>query len=376
VAPRIERLGLVLVDNVTPEEGGAAGGVLSLFNRPKPEDVTILTRDLALLLRAGARINDALELLAADPDFGRLRSVVADIRARVVSGESFAEALARHEGLFPPMYLALVRVGEASGSLDQVLEVLAGERARGEALRRRLTDAIRYPVFVLGAAGCVLLFFLTFVLPQFASVLQDFGAKVDPIVGVFLNISTFLRGNSDVVLACLALTIATLWLVLRQERVRRGLTNAIVRLPAIRSVMGAYRTALFCRNLGLLLGSGVNLTTTLRILVDMMATTSASTVWSDAADRVRHGSKLSEALAETEALPPMAVRMLRLGDETGQLPMLSGRVAEFYESKLQRTLDRAVGIAGPAAIIAISLVVGGLITSVMTALMSVSQIVG
>lgn len=376
VAQRIERLGLVLVDNVTQEEGGAAGSVFSLFNRPKPEDVTVLTRDLALLLRAGARINDALELLAADPDLGRLRPVVADIRSRVVSGESFAEALVRHEGLFPPMYIALVRVGEASGSLDQVLDVLAGERARSEALRRRLSDAIRYPLFVLGAAGCVLLFFLTFVLPQFASVLQDFGAKVDPIVGVFLNISTFLRGNFDAVLAGLTTAVAATWLVLRQERVRRGLTSAIVRLPAIRNVMGAYRTALFCRNLGLLLGSGVNLTVTLRILVDMMATTGSSTVWSDAADRVRHGSKLSDALAETEALPPMAVRMLRLGDETGQLPMLSGRVAEFYETKLQRTLDRAVGIAGPAAIIAISLVVGGLITSVMTALMSVSQIVG
>lgn len=376
VAQRIERLSLVLVDNVTQQEGGAAGSVFSLFNRPKPEDVTVLTRDLALLLRAGARINDALELLAADPDLGRLRPVVADIRSRVVSGESFAEALARHEGLFPPMYIALVRVGEASGSLDQVLEVLAGERSRSEALRRRLSDAIRYPLFVLGAAGCVLLFFLTFVLPQFASVLQDFGAKVDPIVGVFLNISTFLRGNSDAVLAGLTTAVAATWLVLRQERVRRGLTNAIVRLPAIRNVMGTYRTALFCRNLGLLLGSGVNLTVTLRILVDMMATTGSSTVWSDAADRVRHGSKLSDALAETEALPPMAVRMLRLGDETGQLPMLSGRVAEFYETKLQRTLDRAVGIAGPAAIIAISLVVGGLITSVMTALMSVSQIVG
>lgn len=376
VAQRIERLGLVLVDNVTQEEGGAAGSVFSLFNRPKPEDVTVLTRDLALLLRAGARINDALELLAADPDLGRLRPVVADIRSRVVSGESFAEALARHEGLFPPMYIALARVGEASGSLDQVLEVLAGERARSEALRRRLSDAIRYPLFVLGAAGCVMLFFLTFVLPQFASVLQDFGAKVDPIVGVFLNISTFLRGNSDAVLAGLTTAVATTWLVLRQERVCRGLTNAIVRLPAIRNVMGAYRTALFCRNLGLLLGSGVNLTATLRILVDMMATTGSSTVWSEAAGRVRHGSKLSDALAETEALPPMAVRMLRLGDETGQLPMLSGRVAEFYETKLQRTLDRAVGIAGPAAIIAISLVVGGLITSVMTALMSVSQIVG
>jgi general secretion pathway protein F len=376
VAQRVERLGLVLVDNVTLEEGGAARSAFSLFNKPKAEDVTIFTRDLALLLRAGARINDGLELLAADRDFGRLRPVVADIRSRVVAGESFAEGLSRHEGLFPPMYVALIRVGEASGSLDQVLEVLADERSRTEALKRRLGDAIRYPLFVLGAASCVLLFFLTFVLPQFASVLQDFGAKVDPFILGFLNLSTFLRANSDAVLAIAAAVVAGSWLSLRQESVRRGFMTTLTRLPVIREVMKFYRTALFCRNLGLLLGSGVNLTTTLRILVDMMSSVGPSAVWTDAADRVRHGAKLSDALADTKALPSMAVRMLRLGDETGQLPVLAGRVAEFYEAKLQRTLDRVVGIAGPAAIIVISIVVGGLIVSVMTALMSVSQIVG
>ncbi|MBR0875105.1 type II secretion system F family protein [Bradyrhizobium tropiciagri] len=376
VAARIERLGLVLVDNVTLEEGGPARRAFSLFNAPRAEDVTIFTRDLALLLRAGARINDALELLAADRDFGRLRPVVADVRSRVMAGESFADALVRHQGLFPPMYVALIRVGEASGSLDHVLEVLADERTRTEALKRRLGDAVRYPLFVLGAASCVLLFFLTFVLPQFASVLQDFGAKVDPFIAGFLKLSTLLRANSDAVMAGLAAVIAAAWLLLRQERVRHALISAVTRLPAIREVMKYYRTSLFCRNLGLLLGSGVNLTTTLRILIDMMASVGSTTVWTDATDRVRHGAKLSEALGDTDALPSMAVRMLRLGDETGQLPMLAGRVAEFYEAKLQRTLDRVVGIAGPAAIIVISVVVGGLIVSVMTALMSVSQIVG
>jgi general secretion pathway protein F len=274
------------------------------------------------------------------------------------------------------MYVALIRVGEASGSLDRVLEVLADERTRTEALKRRLGEAIRYPLFVLGAAACVLLFFLTFVLPQFASVLTDFGAKVDPFILGFLNFSTFLRSNSDAVLAMVAIIIGGSWLLLRQHGIRRGLVNTVTRLPAIRQMMTFYRTSLFCRNLGVLLGSGVNLTTTLRILVDMMSAAGPGAVWIDAAERVRHGAKLSAALFDTSALPSMAVRRLRLGDETGQLPMLAGRVAEFYEAKLQRTLDRVVGIAGPAAIIVISIVVGGLIVSVMTALMSVSQIVG
>ena len=125
-----------------------------------------------------------------------------------------------------------------------------------------------------------------------------------------------------------------------------------------------------------MLGCGVNLTASLRILVDIMAVNSAIGPWQAAADRVRHGGKLSEALAASNVLPSMAVRMLRLGEETGQLPVLAGRIAEFYEAKLQRSLDRAVGIAGPVAILTISIVVGGLIVSVMTALLSVTQLVG
>lgn len=133
---------------------------------------------------------------------------------------------------------------------------------------------------------------------------------------------------------------------------------------------------MFCRNLGVLLASGVALTTTLRILADMLATTGRSTAWSRTVDLVRHGGKLSDALAETKALPGMAIRTLRLGEESGQLPMLAERIAEFYEAKLQRSLDRLVGVIGPVAIIGISVIVGGLIVSIMTALMSVSQVVG
>jgi general secretion pathway protein F len=107
-----------------------------------------------------------------------------------------------------------------------------------------------------------------------------------------------------------------------------------------------------------------------------MAATGNVEGWKAAADRVRHGGKLSDALSASSSLPPMALRMLRLGEETGQLPTLSGRVAEFYEAKLQRSLDRIVGIIGPLAIVTISTVVGGLIVSVMTALLSVTQLVG
>jgi general secretion pathway protein F len=375
VARRIEYLGLVPVDTVTEERAEKADSFFTLTQRAKPEDVTVFSLDLALLLKAGARLDDALELLSGDTDVGGLRRTVAKIRAAILSGESFGEALAHHPSLFPPMYIALVRVGEASGTLGQILEVLASERARSEALRRRLGDALRYPAFVLFAAMSVLMFFLLFVLPQFAAVLRDFNAKLDPVVLTFISISEFLRANGAVLAVGLALIVVGLWLLLRRPGPRATIVMTLARLPLIHPMLTYHRTTLFCRNLGVLLASAVPLTTTLRILVDMMSTSSDRAVWTRMVERVRHGGKLSDALTDTAALPTMAVRMLRLGEETGQLPMLASRVAEFYEAKLQRSLDRIVGVAGPVAIIAISIIVGGLIVSVMTSLLSVSQVI-
>jgi general secretion pathway protein F len=375
VAQRIEYLGLVAID--ADAEIQTEGWSLSrALSRPGPAEVTIFTRDLALLLKAGARLNDALELLANDMDAGRLRPVINGIKTALLSGESFAEALAREPTLFPPMYVALVRVGEMSGGLDHILETIGIERSRAEALRRKVTGALQYPAFVLLAAGGVLIFFVTFVLPQFSAVLRDFNAKTDPVIEVFLALSDLLRGHGLEIGAVVAVSVIGGGMAWRRPSVRAGLLTQIARLPVISTIVEFHRAALFSRNLGILLGSGVALTATLRILIDIMTVTGNASAWSAMADRVRHGGRLADALAASAVLPPVAVRMLRLGEETGQLPTLSGRVADFYEEKLQRQLDRVVAIIGPAAIILISVVVGGLIVSVMTALLSVTQVVG
>jgi len=377
VVRQVEYLGLVPIDTVI-EAGRATASRLSLafLTKPRAEDVTIFTRDLALLLKAGARLDAALELLASDKDIGRLRPIVAKTRSSILSGESFAEAISHHPAVFPAIYVALVRVGEASGTLDHILEVLAHERERAEALRRKLAEATRYPAFVFFAASCVLTFFLLFVLPQFGAVLRGFQAKLDPIVVFFLGLSDLVRNHGDLIAAISAIVLATGWILARRADVQRAVFNTMARLPLLKSLLMFHTTGLFCRNLGLLLSSGMTMSAALRILVDMMNRRGRPEAWIRVADRVRHGGKLSDALADAGALPATAVRMLRLGEETGQLATLSSRIAEFYEAKLQRSLDRIVGIAGPAAIIGISIIVGGLILSVMTSLLSVSQIVG
>jgi general secretion pathway protein F len=375
VGYRVEYLGMFLIETALDKGASSvSGSALAFFNRARSTEVTLFTRDIALILKAGARLEDGLELLASDMDVGRMRPIVNKLRASILAGESFSEAIGRHPNVFPAMYIALVRVGEASGTLDQILEMLGRERMRSEALRRKITDAIQYPAFILLAACCVLVFFFMFVLPQFSAVLRDFGARTDTALSMFLSFSDFLRGNGFEVIAALAILLAGgLW-ILRQPNLRSKLIAEISRLPGVSSVFQYYRTALFCRSLGILLTSGVALTATLRIVIEIMAVTGSGSIWAATADKVRHGGKLSDALMGSNLLPAMAVRMLRLGEETGQLPTLAGNVAEFYESKLQRSLDRIVGIVGPLAIITISLVVGGLIVSVMTALLSISEI--
>ncbi len=224
VANRIEFLGLVPIETITEARDNYKERFNFSLSRPRAEDVTVFTRDLALLLKAGARIDDALDLLAVDIDIGRLRSVVAQIRGRVLAGESLSEALAHHPSLFPPMYLALVRVGETSGALDHVLDVLGSERSRGEAMRRKVTDALRYPAFVLFAACCVLSFFLLFVLPQFAAVLQDFNAKLDPIVASLFDLSKFVRAHIEIIEIATVVLIVGLWLLFRRATVRARLS--------------------------------------------------------------------------------------------------------------------------------------------------------
>ena len=377
VARRIDYLRLVPVDPIVEESSDRSARLSFNFEkRVRSEDITIFTLDLALLLKAGARLDRALELLATDSDIGRLRSTVGAIRSSILAGESFADALSHHPALFPPIYVSLVRVGEVSGTLQNILQVLASDRSRAETLRRKVADALRYPAFLLFAATCVLVFFLMFVLPQFGAVLHDFGAKIDPIAGSFLRLSEFMNEQKDLIGLAAVVFLLTGLLLVRQAKFRTALLLRVVRLPMIRSILVLHQAAMFCRNLEVLLTAGVPLTASLRIIANMMATWGDDGIWSRVVEQVRQGGKLSEALEESGNMPAMAVRILRLGEETGQLPALAGRVAEFYETKLQRHLDRMVGLVGPLAIITISTIVGGLIVSVMTALLSVTQSVG
>ena len=383
VMTQIEYLGLIPVD--LENAAGKGSGLLAIFTRDYSlkdmfagkagaEDVTIFTRDLALLLRSGVRIDQALELLGDSEMSGALTPVVGKLRASVNAGETFADALGKHPDLFPEVYVSLARIGETSGSLAGVVESLAEERVRVSAMRRKAIDSLRYPAFILCAAFAVLMFFLVFVLPQFAVVLQDLGSKLDPIVAFMLSLSDFVRANGKALGAgagALALAVVA---AVRSRDGRAWMLRQFVKLPGLRAIAMDYRTAVFCRSLGVLLSNGVRLTAALNLVADAVANEGAAEKWEHARARVRQGARLGDALSETTELAPLAVRMLRLGEESGHLAPIAIRAADLFESRVERRLERLVAIIGPAAILLIAVVVGGLVVSLMTSLISIGQL--
>jgi general secretion pathway protein F len=371
VVRRIEYLGHLPIDAEV-----AATGILTRSRRragkqPRSRDVSIFLRQLALLIGAGLTLESALQTLGEDK---ALAGFANGLRASISAGESFAEALERQPSIIDPAYVAMVRVGEASGKLEAVLRAIVEDRTRRELMTDRINSAIRYPLFLIGTATIILLFFLIYVVPQFEPVFKDLGGRLNSGAAVIVAASIWLRGNIDLFLGmCLALVVGT-WLVLSRREWRARIVAAIARLPGISGPMDDRRTARIVGTLGLLLENGVALPTALKILRDVVTEPDYVAAVDRVHEHVRNGRNFADALAETNLLPPLAVRMLRVGDQVGDLASIVRQASHFYEHKLGIGLDRLMGAIGPATIVVVSVVIGTLIVSIMSALLNITEL--
>jgi general secretion pathway protein F len=356
-----------------PGGTGKRSAWASLLPQPaiSQRDVTILLQDLALLLRSGLPLDEGLLLLTENAS-GATARLIAQLRAAIGSGANFAEALESHPATALPELIAVARSGEATGRLDSALEAIAGERLKQERINAQIRTALRYPAFLLLVAAGVLLFFLTAVVPQFADVVRDFGAHQGPLIGAVIAASRALRNHGGAMGSVAALLLLLGALAWRIPRIRRRFLAPLDRFPLLRGIVVLRRTAHFCRTLGILLSSGVNLADALRLMNDSAV---GGERLAAVSDRVRRGERLVDALMEAKLVPPLAARMLRVGEESGALGSVALRCAGYYEAKLAEQVDRLTGIVGPAAVIVISVVIGTLVVSIMETLLSVNQMV-
>jgi general secretion pathway protein F len=373
VLRRIEYLGHLPIETEAATKGllGSSGWNVS---KASARDITIFLRQLALLVGSGLTLEAALQTLADDDGSKAVAKFSGALRSSIATGDGFAEALERHPAIIEPIYVAMVRAGEASGKLDAVLQAIVADRTRKELLGDRINSAIRYPLFLVGSAVLILFFFLLYVVPQFEPVFRDLGGKLNAGAAFVLTASTWLTANLNLFLGGILIVVLALWLVFSRRENRGRLVAIVSRLPGISGPMRDRRTARLIGTLGLLVENGVALPSALKMLRDVVTEPRYIAEVDRIHDQVRNGRRFAEALSESNLLPPLAARMLRVGDETGDLPAITRHAAQFYEHRLGIGLDRLMGAIGPATIILVSVVIGALIVSIMSALLSITEL--
>ena len=372
VLRRIEYLGHLPIEaEVTGKQAlrtGLLGGGL-----PRPREVTIFLRLLALLLGSGLTLEVALQTLEDDAN-KTIARFAGGLRSSISGGDGFAETLEGYASIIEPIYVAMVRAGEMSGKLEVVLRAIVEDRSRREQLAQRISSATRYPMFLVGSAVVILFFFLLVVVPQFEPVFRELGGRLNSGAAFVLAASTGLRSHLDLFLGLCTAAIATGWMILRQPAARARLLAMLGSIPGVAGPMRDRRTARFVGTLGLLVENGVALPAALKILRDIMTEPRYAAAVEQLHEQVRNGRRFVEALAESDLVPPLAVRMLGVGDATGDLSAIARHAAQFYEERLGIGLDRLMGAIGPATIILVSVGIGALVVSIMSALLSITEL--
>jgi general secretion pathway protein F len=282
--------------------------------------------------------------------------------------------LAMHPNLFPPIYVKMIEVAESAGRLEEALTGIARERQRNEGLRRKFMSAISYPLFLMFAAVGVLCFVLLYIVPQFEQTISGFKERLDPADLRVFEISRFFRDNLDLIGIAVAAMLGLFMVLGRLGRGRSIWITLGARIPGIRTVLTYDLTLTFCRTLAILVANGVDISTALRLIRGVVRVPTAAAEIDKVIADVRQGQRLSEALSRRQIVPGHVVQMLRVGEESGTLADSADRIGGFYESKLDTALGRVTAIIGPAMMLIVSFLVAWLIISVMSALISINDL--
>ena len=340
------------------------------------EALASATAELATLLRAGLPLEKALGVIADLGEHPQMGALFADLRKRIKSGESLADALSQHESEVGRFYVNLVRAGEAGGVLDTVLDQLAGHLERMRALREELTSAMVYPLILVVVALASIILLMTFVVPQFAQLFEGAGDALPMPTRITLAVAGAIQAWGWLVPAAVLLA----WLGLRWAWPRPGFRRAWDRfwigVPVIGGLWMRLEVARFARTLGVLLGNGVNLLKGLGIARDTLGNHRLRAGLEQVAQGLRGGDRLSGPLREHAGFPPLAVQLVQVGEESGQLDAMLVRLADIYDAKVQRQLKRALSLLEPMLILVLGVVIGGVVISILLAIMSVNELVG
>lgn len=363
--------------NVPLEAGDAAVGGGSLFAGLQKKTLSgaalvEFTRQLGILLHAGLPLDRALQMLLELPEGERARRVVQRIRDRVRGGASLSRAMEEEHGVFPRLYLSMVRAGEAGGALDSALARLADYLERARKLRESVIGALVYPAFLLfGVLGSLILL-MAFVLPQFAPIFHDMNVPIPLITRVLLALGGFLHEWGLLVLV--VLIVAGLWYAarMRDPERRRAFDARLLRLKVLGPLLLKVDTARLMRTLGSMLQNGVSLLAALNIARQVVANRELAEQLEPAIEAVKGGDSLSHALAAHTAFPRLAVQITTVGEESGELDAMLLRAADTYDGEVRTAIDKMLSALVPVLTIVMALLVAGIMMAILLPLLSLT----
>ena len=327
--------------------------------------LTVWTRQLAGLVGAGLPLERALTALADDAEDPRQRDLVAQLRSEVNAGHSFAHALSTAPREFDDVYRAVVGAGEQGGALGQVLDKLADDLEERQALKSKLIGASLYPAIVSGIALLIVIFLVTYVVPQVASVFTSSRRALPLLTVAMLALSQFVRDWGWLVALGVAGGITALLLLRRQDAVRLRMDAAWLRLPLVGRLARGYNAARFAGTLAMLAGAGVPILKALQAAAETLGNRAMRADALDALVQVREGAPLASALAAKKRFPGLLAMFARLGEQTGQLPQMLSRAAVQLSGEVQRRAMALATVLEPLLIVAM----GGVVMLIVLAVL-------
>jgi general secretion pathway protein F len=348
-------------------DGAPQSPTASAFGRRafRGTGLTVWTRQLAGLVGAGLPLERALTTLADDAEDPRQRDLVAQLRSEVNAGHSFAHALATAPREFDDVYRAVVGAGEQGGALGQVLDKLADDLEERQALKSKLIGASLYPAIVSGIALLIVIFLVTYVVPQVASVFTSSRRALPLLTVAMLALSQFARDWGWLVALGAAGGVAALVLLRRQEAVRLRMDAAWLRLPLVGRLARGYNAARFAGTLAMLAGAGVPILKALQAAAETLGNRAMRADALDALVQVREGAPLASALAAKKRFPGLLAMFARLGEQTGQLPQMLSRAAAQLSGEVQRRAMALATVLEPLLIVAMGAVVMLIVLAVL-----------
>ena len=364
----LQARGLVITDIKSAKQDGSIWGILSsfkFFNKVKHKDVVVLSRQLATLFEAKIAVMDSLRLLAGQVANVRLKESLTEIIENIKGGSSLSSAMSKHPDIFSVFYINMIKSGEESGKLEEIFGSLADHLERSYELSSKTKNALIYPAFVVVTFFVVMILMLTFVIPKLTAILTEVNQKIPFYTRIIINISDFFRNFGVFLLGGAVAGGVFLWRYAKTEKGSAAVSRFQTSFPFVGALYSKFYLSRMTDNMETLLSSGVPAVRTLEIAAEVVGNKIYKNILLTAANEIKGGSSISEALSKYPEVPLMVVQMIRTGEETGKLNFMLKTLGRFYKKEVDNTVDTLVSLIEPVMIVVLGGAVGILLISIL-----------